>query len=204
MIRIKSTVNLYNMGSYKNRRNARLFRGGVALMLAGLLGCTDHNTQSPTSVIATATVDLVNTSGSNVGSAVLTQAASGEVTINLTVSGLPAGPHGIHFHEVGVADPKASPPFSSSGEHYNPAARKHGFANPQGTHAGDLQNIEVDAQGKGTLLTTTDRVTLTDGANTLFDGNGSSLIIHANTDDYVTDPAGNTGGRIAGGVVNRK
>ncbi|WP_461053982.1 superoxide dismutase family protein [Spirosoma arcticum] len=188
----------------EGRRRTFYVWSGVALLFAGLLGCADHNPQSPTTVVATATVDLVNTSGSPVGSAVLTQAASGEVTINLTVSGLPRGPHGIHFHEVGVADPKASPPFSSSGEHYNPAARKHGFANPQGTHAGDLQNIEVDAQGKGTLLTTTDRVTLTDGANTLLDGNGSSLIIHANTDDYVTDPAGNTGGRIAGGVLNRK
>lgn len=204
MKQIKSTVNSCGMGGNKDRRNARLFRGGAALMLAGLLGCSDHNTQPPTRVVATATVDLVNTSGSNVGSAVLTQSASGEVTINLTVSGLPPGPHGIHFHEVGVADPKASPPFSSSGEHYNPAARKHGFANPQGTHAGDLQNIEVDARGNGTLLTTTDRVTLTEGANTLLDGNGSSLIIHANTDDYVTDPAGNTGGRIAGGVVKGK
>ncbi|WP_461142064.1 superoxide dismutase family protein [Spirosoma pomorum] len=102
---------------------------------------------------------------------------------------------------MGVVDPKASPAFSTSGDHYNPASKKHGISNPQGTHAGDLANLEVDAQGKGRLTTTTDRITLTQGATTLFDANGSSLIIHANTDDQVTDPSGNSGGRIAGGVV---
>lgn len=173
-------------------------RGGAAFIFAGLLaGCADHTVQE-----AAATVTLINTSGSNVGTAALTQDGDGMVTVNVIVSGLPAGTHGIHFHEVGVADPRASPAFSTSGEHYNPAAKKHGISNPQGTHAGDLHNIEVDARGNGRLVTSTDRITLTDGAATLFDGNGSSLIIHVNADDQVTDPAGNTGGRIAGAWSN--
>jgi len=170
----------------------------ISLGLAGsLLSCADHNNVTR----AAATVNLVNTSGTNIGTAKLTENSSGVVTLDVTVTGLSAGSHGIHFHEVGVADPKASPAFSTSGEHYNPASKKHGISNPQGTHAGDLANLEVDAQGNGRLTTTTDRITLTEGATTSFDGNGSSLIIHANTDDQVTDPSGNSGGRIAGGVV---
>lgn len=170
------------------------------LLVAGLLlGCADHEFQQQA-----ATVSLVNTSGTNVGSVELTEESRGVVTVRVAVKGLPPGTHGFHFHEVGVADPKASPAFSTSGEHYNPASKRHGLSNPQGTHAGDLDNLLVDAQGNGTLLVTTNRITLSDGPNMLFDGNGSSLIIHVNTDDQITDPSGNSGGRIAGGVVNRK
>ncbi|QKZ13793.1 superoxide dismutase family protein [Spirosoma sp. KUDC1026] len=177
------------------RTNSWLIMG---LGMTGLLtSCADHNSVTR----AAATVNLVNTSGNSIGTANLTENSSGTVTLDVKVNGLPAGSHGIHFHEVGVADPKASPAFSTSGEHYNPASKKHGISNPQGTHAGDLANLEVDAQGNGRLTTTTDRITLTEGATTLFDANGSSLIIHANTDDQVTDPSGNSGGRIAGGVV---
>lgn len=167
-------------------------------MLAGLLGCADHNVQQPAAMVS-----FVNAGGTKVGTAELTQAGN-VVTVRVTVSGLPTGTHGIHFHEVGVAEPKASPPFATSGEHYNPAMKKHGISNPQGTHAGDLHNLEVDAQGNGTLVTSTDRITLTDGPATVFDSNGTSLIIHTNADDQVTDPSGNSGGRIAGGVVERK
>lgn len=173
---------------------------GLTIIAAGLVsGCADHNIER-----AAATVALVNTSGASVGTVDLTEDGQGVVTLRVNVNGLPVGTHGIHFHEIGVADPKASPPFSTAGEHYNPESKKHGISNPQGTHAGDLANIDVDAQGTGTLTTTTDRITLTDGPATLLDGNGSSLIIHTNADDQVTDPSGNSGGRIAGGVVTRK
>lgn len=165
-----------------------------------LMSCADHQDVPR----AAATVALVNTSGASVGTAQLSESSQGVVSLEVTVNNLPPGTHGIHFHEVGVAQPNASPAFSTSGEHYNPASRKHGISNPQGTHAGDLANLVVDAQGKGTLATTTDRITLTDGAASLFDANGSSLIIHVNSDDQVTDPSGNSGGRIAGGVVVRQ
>ncbi len=190
-----------NVGRQQNRRS--LWPIAVALAVAGLsIGCTDHSNNPQ---IAAATVSLVNTSGASVGTADLTQTNDGVVSLTVTVTGgLPTGVHGIHFHEVGVADPKATPAFSTSGEHYNPASRQHGLENPQGTHAGDLPNVVIDAQGKGTLVTTTDRISLTDASKTLFDANGSSLIIHAGVDDQKTDPSGNSGGRIAGGVVVRK
>ncbi|MFD1145348.1 superoxide dismutase family protein [Larkinella insperata] len=168
-------------------------------MASSITGCRDH--QDPS---ATATVSLISTSGSNVGSAEMTEDKDGMVTLKVNVTSLPAGSHGIHFHEIGAADPQAAPAFATSGEHYNPASRKHGLENPEGTHAGDLPNLVVDAQGRGSLVTTTDRITLTDGPKTLFDANGSSLIIHASIDDQKTDPSGNSGPRIAGGVVERK
>ena len=182
-------------------RSASLKSIGLSFFLAGCLSsCLDHRDVPR----AAATVNLVNTSGASVGTAELTEDSQGVVTIQVKVSNMPAGAHGIHFHEVGVAQPNASPAFATSGEHYNPASKKHGLANAQGRHAGDLPNLEVNAQGTGSLTTTTNFITLTDGPTTLFDGNGSSLIIHANIDDQTTDPSGNSGGRIAGGVVVRR
>jgi Cu-Zn family superoxide dismutase len=115
-----------------------------------------------------------------------------------TFAGLPAGAHGLHFHTVGAC----TPTFDAAGGHYNPTQRQHGFNNPQGVHAGDLPNLEIGADGTGTYRTVTDRITLEQGAaNTVYDADGTSLMVHANADDYVTDPTGNSGGRIACGVV---
>ncbi len=178
--------------------NARLLWGGMSLVVAGLLaGCTDHNEVQR----AAATVNLINTSGVSVGTADLTEYANGVVRLVVNVRGLPAGEKGIHFHEVGVADPRANPPFSTAGEHYNPDAKLHGLGNLAngGAHNGDLANIVIKADG-----TDTDRITLTDGPKTLFDANGSTQIIHSNADDQESQPSGNSGGRIAAGVVVRK
>jgi len=173
---------------------------GIGLLVTGLFaGCADHR-DLPRSA---ATVNLINASG-QIGVAELTEDSQGVVSLTVTVSGLPAGAHGIHFHAVGAAQPTDTPAFNSSGAHYNPASHQHGLKNPMGTHAGDLPNLIVDSQGNGVLVTTTNRISLTDGPITLFDSNGSSLIIHANEDDQVTDPTGNSGGRIAGGVIVRK
>lgn len=173
---------------------------GIGLVVASLLtSCADHQDVPR----AAATAILVNSTG-RIGTAELIEDKQGLVSLTVTVSGLPAGAHGIHFHAVGVAQHNDSPAFNSSGAHYNPASHQHGLKNPLGTHAGDLPNLIVDSQGNGALITTTDRISLTNGPMTLFDGDGSSLIIHANEDDQVTDPTGNSGGRIAGGVVVRK
>ncbi|TAE31292.1 MAG: superoxide dismutase family protein [Cytophagales bacterium] len=175
--------------------------GLTLLALALLTSCADHNNGSLT--ITTAAANIINTSGTTIGTARLSQTGDQPVSMTLTVSGLPPGPHGIHFHEVGMADPRTSPPFQSAGEHYNPTSHQHGLENPNGAHGGDLPNLIVDAVGSATYITSTDRVTLIDGPRTLFDANGSSLIIHTNADDQRTDPSGNSGGRIAGGVVVR-
>jgi Cu-Zn family superoxide dismutase len=122
------------------------------------------------------------------------------VTVDIASLALPAGTHGIHFHEVARCDGGATA-FSTAGAHYNPLGRQHGLDNPAGPHAGDAPNIVIPASGVGAASFGTDRVSLTPGTISLFDADGSALVIHANADDQRTQPSGNSGARIACGVV---
>ena len=148
---------------------------------------------------AQANVVLVNSAGEQVGSSRLEEAAGG-VKITLEVSHLPAGVHAFHIHAVGKCEP---PEFKSAGGHFNPAGKKHGMENPEGHHAGDMPNIEVGADGTGKAEVLAADVTLGPGANSLFQPEGTSLVIHAGPDDNRTDPSGNAGARIACGVIER-
>lgn len=142
---------------------------------------------------------IVDANGETVGAAVLTQKGDG-VRVFAWARDLSAGEHGIHFHAVGRCDDAA---FASAGSHFNPQAKKHGLHNPDGPHAGDLPNLEVRESGFGVLYATTDRVSLGAGPTSLFDADGSAVVIHAARDDQVTDPTGNSGPRIACGVIER-
>jgi superoxide dismutase, Cu-Zn family len=143
--------------------------------------------------------DIVNVQGQNIGTAKIVPAKKG-VKIDVNVSQLPPGNHGIHIHAVGKCD---GPAFTTAGGHLNPDTKKHGKDNPEGPHAGDLLMIDVKADGtaKATLLDT--MVTLGDGANSLFHDGGTAIVIHEKEDDYKTDPTGNSGGRIACGVIQK-
>lgn len=145
-----------------------------------------------------ASARLMNAQGATVGTATLEQHANG-VEIDVHVTGLPAGTHGIHIHEVGTCTP---PDFTSAGGHFNPTQRNHGLESPQGPHGGDLPNLQI-ANGMGHAEMMNPRVTLREGATSLFDANGSAIVIHATADDQRTDPSGNSGARIACGVVVR-
>ncbi len=146
-----------------------------------------------------AATQLRDAGGRAVGTAVFMQ-EGGEVRILIDVTGLPPGDKAVHIHEVGSCDP---PSFESAQGHFNPTAAQHGTANPRGPHAGDLPNITVDAGGRGHLEVTTKRVTLQKGPTSLLDANGSALVVHASPDDMLTDPAGNSGARLACGVIMR-
>ncbi len=137
---------------------------------------------------------LVGTAGQVLGQVRMWETPGG-VTFRIGASGLSHGIHGIHVHAIGRCDP---PGFTTSGPHLNPAARRHGFNNPAGPHLGDLPNVTVSANG-----VLQEAVSLP-GASfaTLLDGDGAALVIHARPDDYVTDPAGNSGDRIACAVVS--
>ena len=114
----------------------------------------------------------------------------------LNVTGMPAGEHGAHLHTVGRCD---APDFTTAGGHLNPLGKKHGTHNPQGSHLGDLPNLVVAADGTGSL-TIPLAGTAAELEASLFDGDGTAIVVHAGPDDYMTDPAGNSGGRIACGV----
>lgn len=140
-----------------------------------------------------APVPVINAAGQTIGSVRAWQTAGG-VSFHISAAGLPHGLHGIHVHSVGRCDP---PDFTSAGPHWNPAGRKHGLNNPAGPHAGDLPNVEVAANGVLSATVTVPGVTMA----SLLDADGAALVIHAQPDDNVTDPSGNSGARIACAVI---
>jgi superoxide dismutase, Cu-Zn family len=153
--------------------------------------------------VMSANVELRDPAGAPVGTARLTGDEDGTIRLELHAQRLPPGTHGVHFHAVGSCQRGDSAAFYSAGGHHNPLSRKHGLENPEGPHAGDLPNLTVDASGVGHLDTQTARATLRAGPATLFDADGSALVVHAAEDDQKTDPSGNSGARIACGVVTK-
>jgi superoxide dismutase, Cu-Zn family len=145
--------------------------------------------------------DIVNAQGAKIGTAKL-KAVSGGVQIAVTVSGLSAGDHGIHIHAVGKCE---GPDFKTAGGHFNPTNAHHGVNNAMDPHphAGDLPNLTVAADGKGSASVLDKDVTLGDGPNSLFHDGGTSLVIHAKADDLMSDPSGNSGDRVACGVIQK-
>jgi len=147
---------------------------------------------------------LVDGSGNQIGNVQLVQTANGvAVTVYVTNAAvLKPGNHGIHFHAVGKCD---GPDFASAGAHFNPTNKQHGLNNPNGAHAGDLPNFAVGpstASAGGYMFTaTTTMVTLSPGPTGISDADGTALVIHANPDDDMTDPSGNSGGRVACAIL---
>ena len=170
----------------------------VALALA-LTSCSLPYIPGVTLPPPMAGATLKNATGRVVGSAVFLQESDG-VRILLDLRDLPPGTKGVHIHAAGRCDP---PSFESAGPHFNPTKAQHGSANPKGPHAGDLPNIIVEATGRGHLEVTNPRVTLESGPTSLFGANGTALVVHEGPDDMRTDPAGDSGARIACGVVVR-
>jgi Cu-Zn family superoxide dismutase len=147
-----------------------------------------------------ATAELLDAQGNVVGSAQFTEGTGGGgVVVTVQAQSLTPGEHGIHLHETGACE---GPAFESAGGHINPTGAQHGLENPQGPHAGDLPGLSVGADGTASYQATNTLVTLSGGgAGSLLDADGSALVIHAAADDQVTDPTGNSGDRVACGVI---
>jgi Cu-Zn family superoxide dismutase len=148
---------------------------------------------------AQARADIKNAEGKSIGTASLRETKEG-VVMTVNVKGLPQGLHAVHIHSVGKCE---GPAFTSAGPHFNPTDKKHGLKNPEGPHAGDLPDMLVNKDGRGRYEALTDSITLGSGATSIFDADGSTIIIHVTADDNVTDPTGNSGDRIACGVITK-
>jgi Cu-Zn family superoxide dismutase len=143
------------------------------------------------------TIDIMNAQGTAIGKATLT-GQNDAVKIHVEAAGLAPGKHGIHLHAKGACD---APDFKTAGDHWNPEGRKHGADNAQG-HLGDLSNIEAGQDGKVSADIVAPHISLAKTEhNTIFDGDGTALVIHEKEDDGKTDPSGNSGNRIACGVL---
>ena len=146
----------------------------------------------------TAKAPLKDATGKDVGTVNLTQTPHG-VLLKLSLKGVPPGEHAFHVHAVG----KCEQPFTSAGGHFNPGSKKHGMAAADGPHAGDMPNLYVPASGELVVEIANPAISLVKGQpNSVFDADGSAIIVHAGVDDYKTDPTGNAGDRIACGVIS--
>ncbi|HXT14830.1 MAG TPA: superoxide dismutase family protein [Gemmatimonadaceae bacterium] len=144
---------------------------------------------------SSATAILHDASGKQVGRVTFADSYAG-VVVDGTVNDLGLGSHGIHIHAIG----KCEPPFTTAGGHFNPGQRQHGYLNQHGPHLGDLPNLDTPASSSLHFEALLPNVTLK-GQNALLDADGSAVVVHAGRDDYKTDPAGNSGGRVACGVI---
>jgi len=166
----------------------------AVISAVALMGCADDpavGTPVAGGRVATATLRLAD--GTEVGTTRMSEVAGG-LRVTVDVHGLKPGTHGAHLHTVGKCD---APDFASAGPHWNPTNMKHGSMNPQGPHEGDLPNLTIGADGRGTLGVNVPGASL----DALLDADGAAMVIHANSDDLMTDPSGNSGGRVACGVL---
>lgn len=166
------------------------FLCSLAVVTAGCLVSLSAQAQS-------AKAALKDAAGKEVGQVQLVQTPNG-VLLKMSLKGVPAGDRAFHIHAVG----KCEPPFTSAGPHFNPAGKKHGMEAADGSHAGDMPNLHVPASGELVVEIANPMISLVKGQpNTVFDADGSAIVIHAGPDDYKSDPAGNAGDRIVCGVI---
>jgi superoxide dismutase, Cu-Zn family len=162
----------------------------LSLLMSGCLLAVSAEAQ-------TAKATMKDANGKEVGRVDLVQTPHG-VLLKLSLKGAAPGDHAFHVHAVG----KCEPPFTSAGGHFNPDGKKHGMEAAEGAHAGDMPNLHVPASGELVIEVANAMISLVKGQpNSVFDADGSALVIHAGADDYKSDPAGNAGDRIACGVI---
>ena len=168
----------------------------IALPLAAVLAGCQTIDEAPNERLGQATLQLAN---GLPGGTVQLLASGSQVNVSIAVVGIAPGVHGVHLHTTGSC---VAPEFTSAGGHLNPGGHQHGTSNPAGSHLGDLPNLTVGSTGAGTVSATLSG-TRDEVLAQLFDGDGTAVVVHASADDYRTDPSGNSGARIACGVLTR-
>ena len=164
----------------------------VTILVAGMALAATSQTASAADQASAA---MMNANGESVGAVTLRETPQGTL-LHAKLENLPAGAHAFHVHTVG----KCEPPFKSAGGHFNPTGAKHGIDNAEGMHAGDMPNIHVPESGALEIEVLNTQLRLD---ASLFDEDGAAIVIHDGPDDYVSDPAGAAGPRIACGVITQ-
>lgn len=164
----------------------------TALVLGGCTNLVPKTPQATTPAVAEVRSELKTAQSEDRGIAVL-RMSGGQMRLTVDAVGLKPGAHALHIHNVGKCN---APDFMSAGPHWNPTGKQHGRDNPMGAHHGDLPNLLIGTDGRGSLT-----IGVPGTMAELLDADGAAVMIHAQPDDYKTDPTGNAGGRIACGVL---
>jgi Cu-Zn family superoxide dismutase len=179
---------------------------GVALGVALAMGAGVGLGQAPGAESSThrglpkdVKVKLVGSHGQPAGTVEFKQVKAG-VKVTVKLENVPFGEHGVHIHEHAVCD---APDFHAAGGHFNPDGKRHGFQNPEGHHAGDLPgNVSVGEDHRGQASFVLKDLSMDPNLpDSIFANGGTSVVVHEHADDEKTDPSGESGNRIACGVV---
>ena len=178
--------------------NRQLFPAIIIITLLSLVLVSCQNgTSAPSNIGAVATAAMSGTDGAPMGSVKLTQGPNG-LLVSVNMTGLPTGWHGFHLHETG----SCSPDFSAAGGHYSPAGHGHGFMHSSPHHPGDMPNIYAGPDGTAIAEVFNTKAAIGEDEDaTIFDSDGSAIIVHAQPDSYGESPG--AGDRIACGVITR-
>ena len=170
----------------------------LALAVVGLAACASREVPvEPPSSGSPGSIELRDPTGRLLANATVTD--DGGVRVRVDAAGLVPGTYAVHLHETGLCEP---PAFQSAGGHWNPTSKQHGRLNPLGPHMGDLPNLTVGTDGNGSVEFIVAGASLSRGDDRLLDRDGAALVVHAWPDDYRTDPSGNSGARLACGVIS--
>ncbi len=167
----------------------------VLLCFLSLTACSSaHGGEAtPDETAGPQRLPLIRADGTEAGAVTVAEDATG-LTVRVEAAGLEPGAHAVHFHAVGRCE---GPSFESAGPHWNPTGKQHGRDNPRGSHLGDLANLEAGPDGRAQSAFGLPGIRLKTGERPLVDLDGAAFVIHADADDYKTDPSGASGDRIA-------